>query len=241
MRGLRIMDAFIHPGGGYHSGISPHRIKISRRELREGKLNSPLLWVSVILCINKQEWWAMVNKTPWGIHRCCNHPLLSSHSRLFCPESSNNRKFGSGVNQWVTGRGTRWWLWWRKKWGWLVCPPRSSLRCSGFHGRFMFFHVLLGTRSEFTPRAAGGIILNGGRCDLADICNRATLRRTEEDWSLRLYEDKPITWSIWLNWFSILQNWWCAFTSISGKEVIEQLAHPEVTVKGNISGLRHED
>lgn len=45
----------------------------------------------------------------------------------------------------------------------------------------MFLHVLPGTRREFTPRAAGGIILNGGRCDLADICNRATLRRTEEE------------------------------------------------------------
>lgn len=123
----------------------------------------------------------MVNKTPWGIHKRCIHPRLSSHSRLFCPESSNNRKFVSGVNQWVTSRGTWWRLWWREKWGWLMCPPRSSWRCSVFHGRFMFVHVLLGTRSEFTPRAAGGIILNGGRCDPADICNHATLRRTEEE------------------------------------------------------------
>lgn len=45
----------------------------------------------------------------------------------------------------------------------------------------------------------------------------------------------------WLKWFSILQDWRYAFTSISGKEVIEQLAHPEVAVKGNMSGLRHED
>lgn len=48
------MDAFIHPGGGYHSGISPHHIKISRRELREGKLNSPLLWVSVLDSLHQQ-------------------------------------------------------------------------------------------------------------------------------------------------------------------------------------------
>lgn len=115
MRGLGITHAFIHPGGGYHSGISPHRIKLSRRELREGKLNSPLLWVSLLESRHQQEWWAMVNKTPWGIHRSCIHPPLSSHSRLFCLESSNNRKFGSGGNQWVTRRGTRWRLWWGEK------------------------------------------------------------------------------------------------------------------------------
>lgn len=61
MRGPRIMHAFIHPGGGYHRGISPHRIKISRRELREGKLNSPLLWVFRVRLSastnRNDEWW----------------------------------------------------------------------------------------------------------------------------------------------------------------------------------------
>lgn len=37
----------------------------------------------------------------------------------------------------------------------------------------MFCRMLLGTVSEFTPRAAGGIILNGGRCDLTSMCNAA--------------------------------------------------------------------
>lgn len=48
------MHALIRPGGGYHSGISPHRIKINRRELREGKLNSPLLWVYVLNSLHQQ-------------------------------------------------------------------------------------------------------------------------------------------------------------------------------------------
>lgn len=40
--------------------------------------------------------------------------------------------------------------------------------------------TLLGTVSEFTPRAAGGIILNGGRCDPMNMCN-ATLGWTDEE------------------------------------------------------------
>ncbi|TNN00321.1 hypothetical protein fugu_011567 [Takifugu bimaculatus] len=50
-------------------------------------------------------------------------------------------------------------------------------------------HVLpRAPRHEFTPQAAGGIILNGGRCDLADICNRATLRRPEEEERIEVFD-----------------------------------------------------
>lgn len=46
---------------------------------------------------------------------------------------------------------------------------RASWRWGVLHRSFMFCQKLLSTMSEFTPRAAGGFILNGGRCDPMDM------------------------------------------------------------------------
>lgn len=58
---------------------------------------------------------------------------------------------------------------------------RASWRWGVLHCSFTFFQMLLSVASEFTPQAAGGIILNGGRCDPMNMCNHVMLQRTDEE------------------------------------------------------------
>lgn len=156
MRGWRIMRAFVHPRGGLSQW---DHIKTSRRELREGKLNfstPPGFCVKSSASTNR-NWWAIVNKTPWGIQRHCNHPSVPSHPRLFGPESSNNLEFRSGVNHWVTRRGTQRGLWWRKMWGVTYVSPEVLLKVQRLS---MGLHVL-----PRAPRHSEWVHTSGSRRD----------------------------------------------------------------------------
>lgn len=79
-------------------------------------------------------------KTPRGTQRHRNHRFVSSRSRLFCPESSDNGEFRTGANEWVTRKRTHcgaggckgdlWFPWGPPEGGASFIAASCSAKCS---------------------------------------------------------------------------------------------------------------